>query len=111
MNQASGILQPTMTSSLPSRDECLATLTSRCPDVDSDVLRDFASRMDLEYFSRVPLDQVAWHVRLAARLTPVHPCELSVMTLPNGQTEITVVAYDYFSEFAIICGSVETPVK
>ena len=44
------------------------------------------------------------HIQLASRLTPDHPCELSVLDKRAGQSEISIVAYDYFSEFATICG-------
>ncbi|BCA56814.1 putative adenylyltransferase, subunit A [Nitrospira sp. KM1] len=60
--------------------------------------------MDQGYFSQIPPERVVEHVRSAALLTPENPCELSIADLPGGRTEVTVVAYDYFSEFAIICG-------
>ena len=42
--------------------------------------------------------------RLAAALTPDHLSECSVSELRDGHFELTVVAYDYFAEFATICG-------
>src|SRR5690348_14111033 len=104
MKEASGILRGTMHPAQLSRDELMTALTARCPHIESEVVRDFVSRMDEEYFSHASVDRMAEHVQLAARLTPDHPCELSATPLPDGRTEITVVAYDYFSEFAIICG-------
>jgi glutamate-ammonia-ligase adenylyltransferase len=87
------------------REAISKALTSLCPDVEDDVLRDFVSRMDPEYFERFHLDAVARHIKLASRLTPDHPCELSMLDKGQGQWEISVVAYDYFSEFAAICGA------
>lgn len=93
-----------MTPASHSREDILATLTPRFSESEQDLVRDFVSRMDFEYFSHIPIDRVVQHLQLAAKLTPDHLCELSVLDLPGGQTEITVVAYDYFSAFAIICG-------
>ena len=94
-----------MTDGLGSHESIIESLTSLCPDVDDEVVRDFISRIDPEYFERFQLDAVAQHIRLASRLTPDHPCELSVLDKGQGRSEISVVAYDYFSEFAAICGA------
>ncbi|NOT23796.1 MAG: hypothetical protein HOP22_13895 [Nitrospiraceae bacterium] len=94
-----------MTDGLGSRESIIKTLTSICPDVDDEILRDFVSRMDPEYFERFQPDTVAQHIQLASRLTPGHPCELSILDKYEGRYEISIVAYDYFSEFAAICGA------
>ena len=86
------------------RESLLTTLHPLCPTVEDDVLRDFVSRMDNEYFEHFPPETIAHHVQLASRLTPEHPCELSMLDTQAGQSEISIVAYDYFSEFATICG-------
>src|SRR6478736_9600937 len=86
------------------REELLQALTPLSTDVPPDILRDFVTRMDGEYFRRIPLPTIAHHVRLAAALTPDHLSECSVSELRNGHFELTVVAYDYFAEFATICG-------
>jgi glutamate-ammonia-ligase adenylyltransferase len=93
-----------MTDGRGLRESIIKTLASLCPDVDDEVLRDFVSRMDPEYFERFQPDAIAHHIQLASRLTPDHPCELSVLDKRAGQSEISIVAYDYFSEFAAICG-------
>jgi glutamate-ammonia-ligase adenylyltransferase len=87
-----------------SHEPIIKTLTSLCPDVDDEVLQDFVSRMDPEYFERFQPDTIAHHIQLASRLTPDHPCEISVQGKRGGRSEISIVAYDYFSEFAAICG-------
>lgn len=89
---------------LGSRESIIKTLASLCPDVDDEVIQDFVSRMDPEYFERFQPDTIAHHIQLASRLTPDHPCELSVLDKRAGRSEISIVAYDYFSEFAAICG-------
>jgi glutamate-ammonia-ligase adenylyltransferase len=93
-----------MTDGLGSRKSIIKTLASLCPDVDDEVLQDFVSRMDPEYFERFQPDVIAHHIQLASRLTPDHPCELSILDKRAGRSEISIVAYDYFSEFAAICG-------
>lgn len=103
MNPASAILR-TMTDGLGSPESIIKTLTSLSPDVENEVLQDFVSRMDAEYFERFKPDTIAHHIQLASRLTPDHPCELSVLNKRGGRFEISIVAYDYFSEFAAICG-------
>ncbi|MDE3224897.1 MAG: hypothetical protein KGN30_05730, partial [Nitrospirota bacterium] len=85
-------------------DELLTTLRPLCPDVDETLLRDFIVRMDRDYFDRFPPDEIARHLCLAARLTPEHPCEVAITEQRDRRFELTLVAYDYFSEFATICG-------
>jgi len=89
---------------VPDREALQQSLTSIVTDVPADVVRDFVTRMDDEYFRRINLSTIAHHVRLAAMLTPEHLCECSVAVAGNGSFELTVLAYDYFSEFATICG-------
>lgn len=89
---------------MPERYQHVEALRARCPDVDETVLRDFILRMDKDYFQRFTPDQVATHLRLAARLDLDHPCQVSITEAPEDQFDIAIVAYDYFSEFAAICG-------
>ena len=93
-----------MTDEPGARESIITTLAPLCPNVDDEILRDFVSRMDPEYFERFQPNAIAHHIQLASRLTPDHPCELSVLDKQAGQSEISIVAYDYFSEFAAICG-------
>src|SRR4029079_4412393 len=86
------------------REEFLNALLSMSPDVSADILRDFVTRMDGEYFRRIRVPSIAQHVRMAAALTPDHLSECAVSELRDGHFELTVVAYDYFAEFATICG-------
>lgn len=85
------------------REALLDTLPALAPDVPIDVVRDFVTRMDEEYFLRFPPAEIVAHLRLVARLSPDHPCELSVTEEGDGLS-LVVVGYDYFSEFAAIAG-------
>ncbi|MGE0469860.1 MAG: hypothetical protein AB7L09_11310 [Nitrospira sp.] len=75
-----------------------------CSDVQDDILQDFFSRMDQEYFRRFDPSTIAKHIRLTAQLASDHPCTIAFSEQPNTPFEITIVAYDYFAEFATICG-------
>jgi len=86
------------------REQFIQALTPLCTDVPTDVLRDFVMRMDAEYLGRFQVPTIGQHVRLASTLTPDHLCECSITGPIDGHFELTVVAYDYFAEFATICG-------
>lgn len=88
----------------PDRTPLLNSVRPLCPDIPSDVLDDFFARMDQEYFLRFESPTIAEHIRLTAQLTPEHPCKVSFTEQPDKRFEITIVAYDHFSEFATICG-------
>ena len=77
---------------------------SFCPDVNEDIIRDFLLRMDAEYLSEFEPPQIARHIELAVHLDPDHPSHLDIVERRDGLFDIIVVAYDYFSEFAILCG-------
>jgi glutamate-ammonia-ligase adenylyltransferase len=85
-------------------DEQLTILRPLCQEIPDEILHDFVTRMDREYFRRFEPRTIAEHVRLAAKLTPDHPCEVAFAPQRDERVEVTIVAYDYFSEFATICG-------
>ena len=73
--------------------------------IDPTIIKDFLDRMDPDYFSQFPPRTVAEHVALANTLTLESPCALHVQPAHDaGRYLFTVVAYDYFAEFATICG-------
>ncbi len=87
-----------------THDQLLQTLTLLCPDVEDEIVRDFVLRMDGDYFDRFKPDEIASHIHLAARLDLDHPCQVAISERPDGLLDIVIVAYDYFSEFATVCG-------
>jgi glutamate-ammonia-ligase adenylyltransferase len=93
-----------MSTASPNRELILQTVTPLCLDIAPDILRDFVSRMDQEYFRHFDGSTIARHIRLATTLTPDHFCELAITEQGRGLFELTIVAYDYFAEFATICG-------
>jgi len=84
-------------------DTALNRLQALAPDLPPDVVRDFVSRMDGEYFQRFQPADIVLHLHLIGRLTPDHPCHVSVTEREDGLL-LAIVAYDYFSEFAAIAG-------
>lgn len=99
----SGILTP-MSIASPDHTSLLARVRALCPTIEEDILQDFFSRMDPEYFQRFEPTAIAAHVRLAAQLNADHPCMIVFSEPQDKRFEITIVAYDYFAEFATICG-------
>jgi len=83
----------------------LTTLQKVLPGVAPDVIQDFLDRMDQDYFSHFPKKTVAKHIRLINALTPQQPCVFIVQPEKRtSQFQLTLVAYDYFAEFATVCG-------
>jgi glutamate-ammonia-ligase adenylyltransferase len=85
------------------RDAIANELLASASDLPPDIVRDFVLRMDGEYFQRFTPPDMIPHLRLIERLTPEHPCQVSVTERKDG-LELVIVAYDYFSEFAAIAG-------
>ncbi|MGZ8364910.1 MAG: [protein-PII] uridylyltransferase family protein [Nitrospira sp.] len=93
-----------MSTGAPNRTALLSTVRPLCPDVAPEVLNDFFSRMDPEYFRRFEPPAIAAHIRSMAQLTSERPCVITFAEQQDTRFEVTIVAYDYFSEFATICG-------
>ncbi len=83
----------------------LPTLQKALPNIEAEILKDFLDRMDPDYFSQFPTTTVAKHLQLAKTLSPEHPCALKLQPATRkSEFQLTLVAYDYFAEFATICG-------
>lgn len=85
----------------PTRQYALQTA---CPDLDPALIKDFVTRMDPDYFDQYSLEATITHLQLVGKLNPDHPCALHITKEQADVFEVTIVAYDYFSEFATICG-------
>ena len=68
------------------------------------VLDEFVAHLDPGYFAESAPEDVAGHVRMAAELGPARPARLAVTPRPEGRYDVSVVAYDYFAEFSLLCG-------
>lgn len=85
-------------------DDQMKNLHPLCKEIAPDIFQDFVERMDPDYFLRFNPQTIARHIRLTAQLTPEQPCSIDFMEHRGQPYELTFVAYDYFSEFATICG-------
>lgn len=93
-----------MTSSSSEQERLSRLLLPLCQNIPPDILQDFLSRMDPDYFLRFEPATIAHHIGLIAQLSPDHPCEIAIADHGKERFTVTIVAYDYFSEFAVICG-------
>jgi len=65
---------------------------------------EFLGQLDSEYFARVFPEDAARHALLATEVSADRPARVVVEPRAEGRYDIVVVALDYFSEFAILCG-------
>jgi glutamate-ammonia-ligase adenylyltransferase len=89
---------------LPDPQALHAAVGALCPGVPDDELRDFLLRVGPEYLAREPVERIARHVRMAAELQPTRAARVAVEPAGDGLFDVAVVAYDFFAEFAMLCG-------
>jgi len=87
-----------------TKEDPVQQLETLCPDLPHKFLEDFVRGMDSEYFCSFAWPTIARHVTLVHQLTLAQPCATVVEELPDHRYQVTIVAYDYFSEFATFCG-------
>ena len=80
------------------------TYQTQCPHLRPALIKDFVLHMDPDYFDSFSSPAIMQHLELANRLTFDQPCAVHIQPLPSHQYQLTLVAYDYFSEFATFCG-------
>jgi glutamate-ammonia-ligase adenylyltransferase len=74
------------------------------PTLDPAALDEHFGRVDEGYLERHSPGQIARHVRLSAQLGTSRPVRVEVRPVDECDYEVTVVAYDYFGELALLCG-------
>jgi len=79
-------------------------LQHACPQLHPLNIEDFVHRMDPEYFKQFSPDIVTEHLSLVGTLTPEQPCAITIKKYPKHLYQLTIIAYDYYSEFAMLCG-------
>jgi glutamate-ammonia-ligase adenylyltransferase len=72
--------------------------------VPEEGVQDFLSRMDRDYLSLYSPAEIADHIRMASCLDRDRPAALKIVSKNDRDFEITIVAFDYFSEVSILCG-------
>jgi glutamate-ammonia-ligase adenylyltransferase len=90
----------------PSPPADRSALEQACPDVEAATLDDFLGRLDPDYFRHFAPGQICRHMRMAQSLDEQRPFALEVRRDDPRRMGITVVAFDYFAEFSVLCGLV-----
>ncbi len=85
-------------------EELLESLGRLCPEVGAEKARLFLSGLDPGYWDRESPEDMAAHLRLAESLSPLRPARVRVTSCPDGLFDVAITAYDYFGEFATLCG-------
>jgi glutamine synthetase adenylyltransferase len=67
-------------------------------------LHQHLARLSPSYAATFSEAEVSRHAELAGLLNDRHPVEVRVEPLEGGYWRITIVAYDYLGELAVICG-------
>jgi len=89
---------------LMTQKDVVQRIHALSPDLPPKLIEDFIRGMDPDYFSSFSLPTIARHVALVHQLTLALPCTIELECLPDHRYQLTIVAYDYFSEFATFCG-------
>lgn len=79
-------------------------IESLCPEVSKEIVQDFFARMDEDYFGAFSAEEISTHIKLSCALDPEHPVQCHITSRREGEFDITIVGFDYLSEFSIFCG-------
>jgi glutamate-ammonia-ligase adenylyltransferase len=73
-------------------------------DSDPSAVQDFVSGMDRDYFTVFTPREIRTHLKMSLDLNADHPVRLKITPRGKDRFNIAIVAFDYFSEFSILCG-------
>ena len=73
-------------------------------DSDPSAVQDFVSGMDRDYFSVYTPREIRTHFKMSLGLNADRPVQLGITPRGKDRFKIVIVAFDYFSEFSILCG-------
>jgi len=74
------------------------------PDPSDEALQRLISHMDADDLSCCSPAEVLGHLNMSLALRPASPVKLQITRRDAEHFQIVIVAYDYFSEFALLCG-------
>ncbi|MBO0799360.1 MAG: hypothetical protein J2P31_11120, partial [Blastocatellia bacterium] len=83
--------------------ELKSTIESLCPEIDGGFIAEFFTRMDEDYFTAFPEEEIARHVKMLHSLDSTHTVRCRIVPR-GGEFDIIIVGFDYLSEFSLICG-------
>jgi len=73
-------------------------------DSDPSAALDFVSGMDRDYYSVYTPREIRTHFKMSLDLNADRPVRLKITPREKDRFIIVIVAFDYFSEFSILCG-------
>ena len=79
-------------------------LQKSCPNVDPELVQAHVERLDQAYFETFAAGEIGRHLQAVARLGADNPLEVLADFGQGSQLTLTVVAFDYPSEFSLITG-------
>lgn len=71
---------------------------------DPSAVQDFVSGMDRDYYSVYTPREIRTHLKMSLGLNADRPVQLKITPRGKDRFNIVIVAFDYFSEFSILCG-------
>lgn len=80
----------------------------RCAGIDSQIIDEFFTQLDADYFRLFTPSQIADHLTLLATVHDQHPVQVRIVSRSNHSAEILLAAYDLFGEFSLIAGLMAT---
>ncbi len=83
-------------------------IIKRSVSLDSFILQDFLAQLDSDYLSHCSPEEIAEHIAIAQSLDSNNLAQILITAEAGKSYKIVIVAYDYFSEFSIICGLISS---
>jgi glutamate-ammonia-ligase adenylyltransferase len=88
-----------------AREDLRSVVEALVPGLDRAVVAEHFARLDEEYFIVHTAGEIARHLALVAQTSPEEPAAVEIRPADDARSsEIVIVGYDYFGEFAILCG-------
>ncbi len=75
------------------------------PNAASAGTQELVARLGPDYLARYSKEEVALHLRLAHEVSSARPVRVHVAPAAGGRFDVTFVGLDFFSEFALLCGT------
>lgn len=80
----------------------------RCPGIAEEFIQEHLERLPPDYFERFSPDEIAAHIQRLSKLSHQNPVELIIARHETGETECTVLAFDYPFEFSLLTGTLSS---
>jgi len=86
-------------------EELKPRIKSLCSDVSPQVIDEFFSRLDDDYFATFSPEEIATHIRMSGGLNARQRVHVRFVPRDSGsEFDIILVGFDYVSEFSVFCG-------